>query len=337
MGRVSVYQASGQHAVRRAISLVELLVVIGIVGLLLAITIPAVQSIRESGRKLTCQNNLRQIVLGITNHESASGALPSLYNGTPLPQPRSALDEFHFHSWRTVLLPQIEQAALYDQCDRQLFATDPANQAAINNEVATFLCPSANPANHVVPDIYSPPAADGTPTLQVVGTAARSDYEALGGVMFKPSGTVDLQNVMFGAWGEPKSYYPFQTKNQYRKARLRDLSDGQSSTILVAERAGRPDWYRRDQPVDAYPYDNPSQGMDHHQAAWGISTHFWWLVFGHEQGINESNSNGIYSFHARGANVGLADGSVRFLPEAIDQAVLNALVTRAEGDVVTLE
>lgn len=337
MGLPSAIHDHDKVAGRHGISLLETLVMLAIVGLLLAIVIPAVQYVRESGRKLACQNNLRQTVLGIANHESAHGILPSLYNGTPFPQPRSATDEFHFHAWRALLLPQIEQTALYDQCDRELFATDPANQAGINIEVPTYICPSASPQNSVVPDIYAPPTADGTPTLQVIGTAARSDYEAIGGISFKASGTVDLQNVKFGAWGEPRSYVSFQSKNQYRKARLRDLIDGKSSTILVAERAGRPDWYRRDEPVDPYPYEDLSFGMDHHQAAWGISTHFWWLVFWHEQGINESNANGIYSFHPGGANVGLADESVRFLPETIDQEVLNGLVTRANGEIVTFD
>ncbi|WDI42117.1 DUF1559 domain-containing protein [Bremerella sp. P1] len=322
---------------RRGVSLIELVVVLGIVGLLLAILLPEVQAIRESGRKLTCQNNLRQIVLGIANHESAKGSLPSLYNGTPLPQPRSALDEFHFHSWRTVLLPQIEQTTLFDQVDIERFASDPANQTALNVDEPTYLCPSSHSYNRVVPDILSPPAEDGTPTLNIVGTAARSDYEVIGGVSFKPSGTTDLQNIKFGAWGEPRSYFSAARKNQYRQARLRDLSDGQSSTILVAERAGRPDWYRKGEPVDTYPYDDPTRGMDHHQAAWGISTHFWWLVVWHEQGINESNSNGIYSFHSGGANVVLADGSVRFLPESMDQETLNALVTRGGGDVAVVD
>ncbi|PQO33298.1 hypothetical protein C5Y96_10630 [Blastopirellula marina] len=322
---------------RRGISLVETLVVLGILGLLLAILLPAVQAARESGRKLTCQNHLRQIVQGIANHESAKGALPSLYNNTAYPQPRAITDEFHFHSWRSALLPQIEQTSLNDQLDRSLFATDPANQAALNVEVPIFLCPSSIPASRFVPDIYGPPAVADTLSQQIIGTAARSDYEVIGGVSYKPSGTIDLQHVKFGAWGEPRSYSPLPAKNAYRKARLRDLSDGQSNTLLVAERAGRPDWYRRSKPVDVYPYEVPNSGMDHHQAAWGISTHFWWLILWHEQTINESNSNGIYSFHASGANVGLADGSVRFLPETIDQESLNALITRSAGDVVSLD
>ncbi len=326
-----------RHARRRGISLVEILVVIGIVGLLLAIALPAVQSVRESGRKLTCQNNLRQVVLGIANHESASGSLPALYNHATLPQPRTIMDEFHFHSWRSVLLPQIEQASLFDQCDQALFATDQANQDAINTEVATYMCPSAHPENRFVPDIHEPPAADGTSNFQIVGTAARSDYEVIGGVWTQPSGTVDLDNIHYGAWGEPRSYDPLPKRNAYRMARLRDIADGLSSTILVAERAGRPDWYRRGHPVDAYPYELQSSGMDHHQAAWAVSTHFWWLVFGQDQGINQDNARGIYSFHGGGANVGLGDGSVRFLPESIDPEVLAALATRAEGDVAVLD
>lgn len=316
-------------------TLIEILVVIGIIGLLLAILIPAVQSARKSSRRMVCQNNMRQIVLGIANHESAHASLPSLYNGTPLPQPRNALDEFHFHSWRTAILPQLEQTALFDQIDRTLFATDPSNQASLNIHVAAFVCPSSPNSHSVVPDVFA--INDGKLPVQTVGTAARSDYEAVGGVSFKPSGTTDLQNVKFGAWGEPRAYYPFQTSNTFRTAKLRDMYDGQTNTILIAERAGRPDWYRRGEPVDPYPYRTPGTGMDHHQAAWGISTHFWWLVFWHEQSINESNANGIYSFHAGGANVGLADGSVRFLAESIDQDTLNALATRSSGDIVSLD
>ncbi|OYW12262.1 MAG: hypothetical protein B7Z55_18425, partial [Planctomycetales bacterium 12-60-4] len=197
--------------------MIEILVVISIIGLLLAILIPAVQSARESARRMACQNNLRQIVLGIANHESAIGTLPSLYNGTFLPEPRNALDEFHFHSWRTAILPQLEQKPLFSRIELSLPATDATNQANLNTSVATFVCPSASNPNSVVPDIMG--FNDGKFPTKIVGTAARSDYEAIGGVSFKPSGTFDLQNVKFGAWGEPRSYYAFQTSNTFRKPR----------------------------------------------------------------------------------------------------------------------
>ena len=107
--------------------------------------------------------------------------------------------------------------------------------------------------------------------------------------------------------------------------------------MLVAERAGRPDLYERGQPVDPYPFADPSRRqMDHHQAAWAISTHFWWLVFPHGYSVNETNAC-IFSFHAAGANVGLADGSVRLLSESMDGETVDAMATRAAGDIVALD
>ena len=320
---------------RTGITLIETLIVLSIIALLLAILIPAVHHARETARRTTCQNNLRQMALAIQGHDSTQGSLPSLYRGTFLKQPRYPLDEFHFHSWRTAILPQLEQAALYHRIDFSRPATDTTNQTNLNTALATFVCPSASNSNAVVPDIMA--FDDGKVPTQLIGTAARSDYEVMGGVSVRPYGTLDLQNVRFGAWGEPLSYRPIGNPISYRLARLRDISDGLSTTILLGERAGRPDLYRRGKPVDPYPYSDPERGMDHHQAAWGISTHFWWLVFWHEQSINETNAKGIYSFHVSGAHIALADGSVRFLSEAINQGTLNALATRSEGDIIKLE
>src|SRR5262245_50324144 len=64
------------HGRRSGFTLVELLVVIAIVGVLVALLIPAVQSARESSRRTTCQNNLRQLALGLTSFESANKKLP---------------------------------------------------------------------------------------------------------------------------------------------------------------------------------------------------------------------------------------------------------------------
>src|SRR5687768_17448961 len=115
-----------------AFTLVEMLVLLSVIGLLMALLLPAVQTARESGRRTTCLNNLHQLGLASQSYEGAHGSLPSLYNGTFLPQPRNGLDEFHFHSWRTALLPQLEQPALSDALDLSLPATDVKNQFAIN-------------------------------------------------------------------------------------------------------------------------------------------------------------------------------------------------------------
>lgn len=321
---------------RSGLTVIEILVVIGIIGILLAILIPAVHSARESARRVTCQNNLRQLGLAVQNHEAAHRALPNLYFGTFLKQPRTALDEFHFHSWRTAILPQLEQTALYKRIDLSLPSTVAANQANLNTSIPIFVCPSTSNQNAIVRDVLE--YNNGAMPTKNVGTAARSDYEVIAGVNYKPAvrGSGDLSGVKFGPWGETQ-YDANRKPISYRSGRFAKVTDGLSNTILIGERAGRPDWYRRGKSVDPYPYSNPSAGMDYHQAAWGISTHIWWLVFDHDQAINDTNATGIFSFHSSGANVGLADGSVRFLSETIDQTTLNALVTRSAGDIASAD
>lgn len=318
---------------RPGLTLIEILVVVSIVGLLAALLLPAVQSGRESARRATCQNNLHQIGLALHSHEAAHQFLPSLYNGKFLPQPRTAIDEFHFHSWRTALLPQIERSDLFAQLNINAPATVAANQTAINVRISTFVCPSSNNPNQTVPDILG--WNDGAIPTAKVGTAARSDYEVAGGVQVaRQTGmSYDLSIHEFGGWGEPTYNTSNGSSVRYRKARLADITDGLSSTILVGERAGRPDIYRKGEPVNPYPYRDPMRGSDHHQAAWAISTHFVLTILWHEQLVNEGNGAGFYSFHPGGANVALADGSVRFLKETTAPAILKALVTRAGSEV----
>ena len=261
--------------------------------------------------------------------------LPNLYFGNFLKQPRTAIDEFHFHSWRTAILPQLEQTPLYERIDLSAPATLAANQANLNSSVPIFVCPSTSTQNMIVRDILE---YNGAIPTKNIGTAARSDYEAIAGVNYKPAvrGSGDLSGVKFGPWGETQ-YDADRNPVAHNSGRFANVSDGLSNTILIGERGGRPDLYRRGQSVDPYPYSNPIAGMDRHQAAWGISTHIWWLVFDHDQAINDSNATGIYSFHNSGANVGLADGSVRFLSETMDQKMLNALVTRSGGEIASAD
>lgn len=325
------------HSPRRGVTLIEVLVVVGIIALLLAILVPAVQHAREAARRTTCRNNLRQIGLAIQSHESAHRSLPSLYNGTFLKRPPTVFDEFHYHSWRTAILPQLEQSVLHRQFALDHPATVARNQAPINVDVPTFLCPSVANYNANVPEIFE--FNDGKIPVNEAGTAARSDYEAVLGVHIPAiaprGGSSDLAGVRFGVWGEP-IYKQTGAIVRYRSATLRDVSDGLSNTMIVGERAGRPDYFRRGQPDMPYPYP-PEQGPDHHQAAWGISTHVWWLIFAHGQAVNETNGTGLYGFHASGAHVALADGSVRFLSERASPEVLSALATRSAGDIVASE
>lgn len=324
---------------RPGFTLVEVLVVIAIIGVLMAILIPAVMHARDAAGRTTCQNQLRQLTLAIQGHEATYQKLPGLYNGTFLKQPRNAIDEFHFHSWRTELLPRIDQAALYRQINLGEAATSAGNAANLTVRIPTFVCPSTSIQNDMVPEIYEFRIDEGELPVATSHTAARSDYEAIAGVNFPTTvrtSSADLSSVKFGAWGEPKYNVSNGRAISYRIARFRDITDGLSNTMLIAERAGRPDRYRHDAAPDPYPYADPNFGMDHHQAAWGISTHIWWLILNHEQGVNIDNARGMYSFHYGGAQAGLGDGSVRFLSDSIDQNVLNALGTRAGRELAPL-
>ncbi len=330
---------------RHGITLIEMLTVLTIIGILLSVLIPAVQYARELSRKTNCQNNLRQVSIAIQNHESAHLKLPSIYNGTFLTQPRGPLDEFCFHSWRTVLLPQLDQGPLFQRIDFSVPSTSVANGENLVTPLNVFLCPSSTNPHRTVPEIFE----NFSPTYgafvqgqqaKLIGPAARADYEAIAGVVFPVNpprpGSYDLRGIKWGVWGEPTYDLSTERSVNYRVARYRDVTDGLSNTIVVAERAGRPDVYDKGKSVDPYPY-SPNNGMDFHQAAWGISTHILWLVFQHNQSINQTNRSGIYSFHSNGANVAFADGHVSFLSETIDQSTLNAIASRSDGDLVNLE
>ena len=89
-------------ALRRGFTLVELLVVLAVIGLLLALLLPAVQSAREAARRMQCQNNLRQIGVAFHNYHDQVGGLPFGW-------------DTHGTGWSALILPQLEQQTLYDR------------------------------------------------------------------------------------------------------------------------------------------------------------------------------------------------------------------------------
>ena len=118
------------HASRRSgFTLIELLVVVSIIGLLIAILAPAVQSAREAGRRVQCVNNLHQIVLAVQNYESMAGVLPPGYN----------INSFSVFAH---ILPLLEQRQQYNAINFQLGALDLANTTVSSTSTTVLLCPS---------------------------------------------------------------------------------------------------------------------------------------------------------------------------------------------------
>ena len=324
---------------RPAFTLIEALTVVAIVGLVVGLTLPAVQSSREAARSATCRNNLRQVATATLAFESSARTLPDLYNGGSFPRPGSAIDEFHFHPWRTPILPALERTDAFAALNLNLASSTPENQTALNVSISTFLCPSSIRSTPNLPDVLAwAPTATNRATAVRVGTAALTDYEVVGGVRDPNSAPGILSGVAFGAWGEPIQRAGSTYPSGYRKARLSDVKDGLSNTALIGERAGRPDCRSQGRVVVPYqdPFDTRGCG-DSHQAGWGISTHFPWLVFTEGQGVNRTNATGFYGFHPGGAAVAMGDGSVRGLRETTSPVILRALATRAGGEMDRLD
>lgn len=324
---------------RRGITLIEVLVALTVIAILLAIAIPAIQSTRATAHRLQCQNNLRQILLAAQAHHSTHNHLPSLYNGTSLTYPLQEWDLFHLHSWRVPLLPELEQAPLREKLQWDALATATANTTVAQTVVPPFICPSGGSATNMGGGIHH--GSIGVPAEKRQESdhyrVVRSDYDAMAGIQVlpdpppSPEDATSVEHIRWGIWGWPV----FERKSingarlsRYRPGKFGDVTDGLSNTLAVVERAGKP--------IDLLhgkPNVNSSNPQAHYpgQVGWSASNTFMWAINSHGVAVNESNSHGIYSFHSGGANVGIADGSVRFLAESMDFKTLVSLYGRSDG------
>src|SRR5688572_5391069 len=137
---------SSRRGLRRAgFTLVELLVVIAIIGVLVALLLPAVQQARESARRMSCENNLKQIGLGIHNHHDVTLALMPTTVGEAAEAVAQGFPDVAepdgFAMWSTLLLPYIEQQNQYALWDIKI-QTSRQQPAAYQQQIKTYWCPS---------------------------------------------------------------------------------------------------------------------------------------------------------------------------------------------------
>ena len=312
---------SARHA--SAFTLIELLVVIAIIGILIALLLPAVQKVREAAARIQCSNNLKQIGLAMHNYENTHGVFPAAYvlkTNNPVVA----------YSWGPAILPYLEQEPLYKQYDfKTVFAT-PGNVAVISTPLKMMQCPSS-PTQGAVYSLALPANAifPGQPALS--WKASASDYGVATGVL--GSGW----NVIVGP---PSGGDRDGVLIANGSVRFTDIKDGTSSTILLGEIAGRPAVYRKGKLVAA------NGGFATAGAGWGDPFNGEnWLSGSLFDGsgspgpclLNCTNESGrgFYSFHTGGAEVVMADGSVRFLNSGMQQNIIAFMVTRAKGEVIS--
>ena len=254
----------------RGFTLVELLVVIAIVGILVGMLMPAIQSIRNASSRIACGNNLHQISIALQNYHAAHEAFP--IGGIEW---RTRNDPTRRQlAWSVFLLPYLEQENVWQQLDLNTAFDSPENSEAAATIINVFVCPSSLRGH------------------QTVNARGPCDYGGIYGERITspnnpPKGTM-LHDIAIA---------------------LRDVTDGSSHTLIVAEDSG---W---------------SDGQ--------------WIngrnIFDQAFPINQAPSfeNDIRSEHPQGANAARCDGSVGFLSESIDLQVLAALCTRAGGETNT--
>jgi prepilin-type N-terminal cleavage/methylation domain-containing protein len=155
---------------RHAFTRVELLVVVAIIGVLVALLLPAVQAARESARRARCSNNLKQLALGCHNHEQVLGTLPRGGTEQGLLVPAGANDESccgdtgSYWSWIARLLPFIEQEGL-DKAANIPINTIGQSKAQVAVPLQVVFCPSSN----MIPKLTMSNAADFTAGTIVLG------------------------------------------------------------------------------------------------------------------------------------------------------------------------
>jgi prepilin-type N-terminal cleavage/methylation domain-containing protein len=308
--------------IRRAgFTLVELLVVLAILAVLVGLLLPAIQKVREASSRVRCANNLRQMALACHNFENGNGFFPC-----------SIKDLGPQRSWAVQLLPWIEQGNVARMYDFTKDWCDPANAAAISQQIPLFYCPSSpygpRVASGVVKIKITDPYGNKITIPRPFANAACTDYAVVH----------QVKDEAFAA-GFADAYGPGMLAED-RFPRVSDITDGLSNTLLINEDAGRPDeWMgnrlfkKNDKPGDA-PYTSRDNDFSLRGFTYNPVTRTYSNDLSGPCAVNCSNIEGVYSFHPGGTQAAFGDGAVRFINQRVSTRLFARLVTAGGGEVV---
>ena len=302
-------------SIRRGLTLVELLAVIAIIGLLVALLLPAVQGAREAARRTQCGNNLKQLALALQAQESSFGAWPA-----------GGLKQGHQLSWHAVILPAIDQLPLFNQIDWQ-----PANGYETNKPlsrdkgVSLFFCPSNDSASQR--GVFGSSLVAGVYCFT-------QHYNGIAG----PVGTNPASGQLY-PWLSSAAYHSSCGGGNDRRGvatggvlfidsrvRAAAIRDGLSNTLAIGERTmGETSWLAGASSSLTWPCDTAS-----------VKNIEYEINFVEGVAGVAGNSRPFGSRHPGGAQFAMCDGSVRFLDDSTPVAVFFSLASRAGREAAQL-
>ena len=313
---------------RGAFTLIELLVVIAIISVLLGLLLCAVQKVREAANRIQCQNNLRQLALAAHHHHDARGAFPTGAH------PVETIGGRYVNGtcWEVELLPYFEQDNLKNRWDYTDYRNNVADgRNAITAQVLkVLLCPS-----DPLPD---PVFYNENPPPQYAYARGFYGLSSYGGNAGKRSWPGPLQQTRDGIFFHDSSI------------RMGHVTDGTSNTLLFGERSHRdPEYDRLTLAFDPLfqPLGKVGEWAGVHLPGGTFFQHLlstpvpinYRIPAGmskqeFEPGGRDNRLCAFGSEHPGGANFAFVDGSVRFVSQSIPLATLQALSTRAGGEVI---
>lgn len=330
---------------RAGFTLIETLVTIAIIALLVALLLPAVQVARESARRSSCANNLKQLGVAIFNYQDRCSYFPAGWIDAP--DRLMSSNPYGSWGWNAMILPQLEQSAVYNLCnfDQGHDGSSSAGPSsdAVNRGIPVLRCPS---------DVGSATVTAGSSGTQL---GSRSNYPAIAGAAAFLDGTSgapspNIQAHLGGAFAANSS-----TSTQ-------SMTDGTTNCIIVGERASVlvNDTAGYDTAVLwAGPHSNDSASPGQYQSPTRETANGVALSVANCDAVNDPNlvinaavrrrgqisvtgalggpvpetiMHGVSSFHSGGAQFLLGDGSVRMFSEEMDVTLYTRLALIGDGE-----
>ena len=336
---------------RTAFTLVELLVVIAIIGILVALLLPAVQAAREAGRRAACQNNLKQLGLGVHNFESARKRLPT--GSESHPYPANPSHPYNFYRWSVLahLTPYLEQSNAYNTIDLNTPLYPPTYQITPQNAIAAsllvplFLCPgdqgvpvakfkdSNGTEYDWGPTNYAGNAGSGInggSGYQVDGVFFINSQIKFGNITDGTNNTAMFSESLLGTGPEISSDASVMNpRGDYKFAGPAPLTDGGCAAASQYNNSNRRgfSWVNGEYRCAMYNHYYPPNYAGYDCLGYSLSSDLADKYSG--VGWRAARSN-----HPTLVNVALCDGSVRTAASSIDLGIWRALSTRTGGEII---